>query len=268
MIILLFKYILFSIIQGFTEPLPISSSGHLIIIKSLFDNVLNDLNFEIIVNFGSMIAIIIYFKKDISLLFKNSFTYIKNNDSKYYSDFKYFCLLIVGTIPAGILGMLFKDKIENILSSVKIIAFFLIITALFLVSINDTNGIKDDKDITFKDALLIGICESIALLPGISRSAATIVGGLKRNLKTSTAFKFSFMLYIPISMASAILGIKELIDSNISNNLLILYVISIIVSGLVTYISTTLFKHIMKEKKLKYFSIYCFIVGILTLIFL
>lgn len=266
---MLFKYILLSIIQGFTEPLPISSSGHLVIIKSLFkSSILNDLNFEIIVNFGSLIAIIVYFKNDIKTLIKNSFTYLKDKDRKYYSDFRYSLLLIVGTIPAGVIGILFKEKIESILNSVKIIGFFLIITSIFLLSIKNIEGSKDDNNISFTDAFLIGLFQSFALLPGISRSASTIVGGMKRNLKIDTAFKFSFMLYIPISLATTILGIKDLIDSSISNDLLVLYLICIIISGIVTYIATSFFKHIMKNHKLKFFSIYCFIIGFLVLIFL
>ena len=263
---MLFKYILLSIIQGFTEPLPISSSGHLVIIKSLFKGVMNDLNFEIIVNIGSLIAIIIYFKKDIILLFKNSFTYLTKKNDKYHDDFRYLLLLIVGTIPACIIGLLFKDKIEHISNNVKIIGFFLIITAIFLLSIKNIRGSKDDKNISFTDAFLIGLFQCVALLPGISRSASTIVGGMKRDLKINVAFKFSFMLYIPISLATTILGIKDLIS--VSYDKTILYIICIIISGIVTYIATSFFKHIMERQKLKSFSIYCFIIGLIVLLFL
>lgn len=263
------KYIVLAIIQGFTEPLPISSSGHLVIFKSILNSgVLNDLNFEIILNFGSLIAILVYFWKDIIELIKDFFLYIKTKDKKYYSNFKYCLLIVVGTIPAGIIGILFKDTIEELLNGVKIVGVALIVTAIFLYLIRNIKGSKEDKDITFIDALIIGLFQAVALLPGISRSGATIVGGMFRDLKRDVAFKFSFILYIPISLATMILGVKDLIETNISINLWITYFIAMIVSGVITYLATHWFNGIIKRGKLIYFVIYCLIVGALVILFL
>lgn len=263
------KYIVLAIIQGFTEPLPISSSGHLIIFKSILNSgVLNDLNFEIILNFGSLIAIVVYFWKDIIELIKDFFLYIKTKNKKYYSNFKYCLLVVVGTIPAGIIGLLFKDSIEELLKGVKIVGAALIVTAIFLFLIRNIKGNKEDKDITFIDALIIGLFQSVALLPGISRSGATIVGGMFRDLKRDVAFKFSFILYIPISLATMILGVKDLIEANISSSLWITYFVAMIISGVITYITTHWFNGILKKGKLIYFVIYCLIVGTLVILFL
>lgn len=263
------KYIVLAIIQGFTEPIPISSSGHLIIFKSILNSgVLNDLNFEIILNFGSLIAIVVYFWKDIIELIKDFFLYIKTKDKKYYSNFKYCLLVIIGTIPAGIIGLLFKDSIEELLKGVKIVGIALIVTAIFLYLIRNIKGNKEDKDITFIDAIIIGLFQSVALLPGISRSGATIVGGMFRDLKRDVAFKFSFILYIPISLATMILGVKDLIETNISVGLWITYFIAMIISGIITYIATHWFNGILKRGKLIYFVIYCLIVGSLVILFL
>ena len=263
------KYLFLAIIQGFTEPIPISSSGHLIIFKSILNSgVLNDLNFEIILNFGSLVAIVIYFWKDIISLIKDFFLYIKTKDKKYFSNFRYCILIIIGTIPAGIIGLLFKDTIEELLNSVKIVGIALLVTALFLFLIRNIKGKKEDKDISYIDALIIGLFQSVALLPGISRSGATIVGGMMRDLKRDVAFKFSFILYIPISLATMILGVKDLVESSISINMWITYGIAMILSGIVTYISTKWFNNIMKKGKLIYFVIYCLIVGSLVIVFL
>ena len=112
----LIKYVILGIIQGLTEPLPISSSGHLLIFRELFNtNMFNDLNFEVMVNFGSFIAILIIFWKDIVRLVTNFFKYLfadKKDKKKYYEDFKYCMLIVVGSIPVGIIGLIFKDKIE------------------------------------------------------------------------------------------------------------------------------------------------------------
>lgn len=263
------KYILLAIIQGFTEPIPISSSGHLIIFKKILNSgVLNDLNFEIILNFGSLIAIVIYFWKDIKELFIDFFTYIFNRDKKAYKNFKYCMLVIVGTIPAGIIGLLFKDTIEELLNTVKVVGIALLITSIFLYIIRNIKGSKEDSDITYLDALIIGLFQAVALLPGISRSGATIVGSMFRGLKRDVAFKFSFILYIPISIATMLLGVKDLMEASISINMWITYFIAMIVSGIITFISTKWFNNIIKRGKLIYFSIYCLIVGLLVIILL
>ena len=118
------------------------------------------------------------------------------------------------------------------------------------------------------DATIIGLFQAVALLPGISRSGATLVGGMSRNLKRDTAFKFSFMLYIPISLATMILGVKDLLVANISFNLWMCYIACIIVTGIITYFATKWFNGIIKNGKLIYFVFYCLIVGTLVILFL
>lgn len=263
------KYIILGIIQGLTEPLPISSSGHLVIFKNLFKlDSLNDLNFEIIVNFASFLAISFIYRKDIIKLIKDSFNYLKTKEYKYYHSFKYILLIILACIPAGILGLLFKNKIDLISSNVKYIGISLLITSLALFIVRKIDGKKHDNNITYKDSFIIGLFQGIALLPGISRSGATLTGGLLRNIKKEDAVKFSFMLYLPISIASFILGIKDFTTSNNFNNLYISYILGFIFSLFTTYFATKWFINIIKKKKLIYFSIYCLVVGLLVLIFM
>ena len=144
----------------------------------------------------------------------------------------------------------------------------LLVTALFLFLIKDFKGSKDKNEITFLDSIIIGFAQMIAIIPGVSRSGATIVGGMYRNLKRDTAFNFSFILYIPISIATSILGVKDLFSMSISNALWVLYIISAIFAGVFTYIFTKWFAKIVKEGKLLYFSIYCIILGVLVLLFI
>jgi undecaprenyl-diphosphatase len=262
------KYIFLGFIQGITEPIPVSSSGHLVIFKSLLnDNVLNDLNFEIIVNFGSLIAILILFRKDIIAIIHDFFLYIKTKEDKYYSNFRYAWLIVIGSVPAGIAGLLLKDKIESILSGVKIVGCALLITALFLYLVKDYEGKKDDDRISVVDALIIGFFQVLALFPGISRSGSTLVGGMRQGLKRENAFKFSFMLYIPISFATMFLGVKDLVETSIPLTTWIYYGIGAIVSGIITYFSTKWFKNIVQKGKLIYFVWYCLIVGVLVILF-
>lgn len=261
---LLIEYIILGIIQGFTEPLPISSSGHLKVIKSFFTSTaLSDINFEIIVNFGSLLAILFLYRKEIITIITDFFMYIKTKKKKYKTNYNYAWLIVIGTIPAGIIGIIIKDVLEKYFT-VKITGLMFIITALLLYLIKDKDGKKDKEDLKVSDAIKIGLFQCIALIPGISRSGSTVVGGMQNNLKKETAINFSFMLYIPISIATMILGIKDLISSNNLVELAFPYSIAMVASTIVTYFSAKLFIDLMKKNKLIYFSIYCFIIGILV----
>ena len=264
-----FDYIILAIIQGLTEPIPVSSSGHMVIVKHLLKmSVLNDLNFEIVANFGSFIAILFFYRKKIFALIKSFFNYIKTKENKYYDEYKYCWLIVVGCIPAGICGLLFKDKIESLSSNVKIVGIALLVTAVLLFIVKNRKGSKKDKGITLIDSIKIGLFQVLALLPGISRSGSTIVGGLLCDLKTEVAFDYSFMLYIPISCGTMILGIKDMIESGNLSSLWLPYLLGMIVSGVLTYFSIKLVSKIVKENKLIYFVFYCLILGTLTLLFL
>lgn len=261
-------YMILGLIQGFTEPIPVSSSGHLIIFNALLNvETLQDLNFEIFVNFGSFIAIAYFYRKEITNIIKDFFLYLKTKDKKYSTNYKYAWLIVIGTIPAGIVGILFKDLIESV-SSTKIVGISLIITAFMLFLIKDIKGKKNKETMNFKDAIIVGLFQVIALFPGISRSGSTLVGGMSRNLERETAFKYSFMLYLPISIATMILGVKDVIESSISSELLIPYILGAITSCIVTYFSIQWFKNIMEKGKLKYFVYYCLIAGIITILFI
>ncbi len=266
---MLLIYLILGLVQGITEPIPVSSSGHLVIFKNLFNApVLNDLNFEIFSNFGSFIAIVIIFRKDILKLIKDFINYKKTKNQKYYSGFKYCLLIVIGTIPAGLVGLLANDFINENLNKVKIVGISLLITAVFLFLIRKQKGHKKDNEITFKDAIIIGLFQVVALIPGISRSGSTLVGGMLRGLTREAAFTFSFMLYIPITLATMTLGVKNVITDGIDQSLLISYTLGAVVAGIVTYFTTKWFKGIMLKGKLIYFVYYCIIVGTLVILFL
>ena len=263
----IFIYILLGIVQGLTETIPVSSSGHLMIIKTVLDKSIDFDSIAILTNLGSLVAIIILFWKDIMTLVKSFFSYLKTKDKKFKDDFNYCLMIVLGCIPAGLMGLVVSklnlfDKIEN---NVRIVGFSLIVTSILLFIIKDFKGTKDDKKIGVKEALTVGCMQILGLFPGISRSGSTIVGGMTAKLKRDTAFKYSFMLYIPLSIAASLL---ELSDLSISSSLIPHYVLAIGFACIVTLLVTKWFRKVVNEGKLIYFSIYCFIVGILTVIFL
>lgn len=267
-----FRFLILGIIQGITEPIPVSSSGHLLIIHNLL-NSSNNIDFNLLAiftNFGSFIAIVIIFWDRIVSLFKDFFGFVKTKDKKYENNFSYCLCVILGTIPAGIMGIvvtklgLFDFLEEN----VKFVGLMLLVTALFLFIIKDFKGVKDSKNITFKDALIIGLFQVIALIPGISRSGATIVGGMFRGLKRDVAFDFSFILYIPITIATMVIGVKDLMEASLSTGIMLCYLFSTFLAFVFTYFATKWFRSIVKNGKLIYFVIYCLIVGFSVLLFL
>ena len=268
----LLTFIFLGFVQGITEPIPVSSSGHLLIFQKLVGSI-DKIDFELlatITNFGSFLAICLIFRKDIVRLIKAFFGYLSSKDMKLYNDYKYCWYVVFATIPAGIIGLIVTklDLFDFLEKNVKFVGATLLLTALFLFIIRNFKGKKDDKDITFKDAIIIGLFQVIALIPGISRSGSTIVGGMFRGLKRSTAFNFSFILYIPISIATSLLGLKDLIGADMDVNTLMLYLVSMIMAFIFTYIGTKWFRKIVNEGKLIYFTIYCLIVGLLVIIFL
>lgn len=267
-IIKVLQYVFLGILQGFTEPIPISSSGHLLIAKKLFNfKMLSDMNFEIVVNFGSFLAIVFLYRKEIIKIISHFFGYLKTKKNEYKENYKYAWLIVIGTIPAGLFGIIFKDKIDLLSNNVKLVGIALLITALALFLIKDFKGKKDKKDLSIMDAITVGLFQVVALFPGISRSGSTVVGAMARDFKRNTAVNYSFMLYLPISMATMALGVKDLINTPNIGGLVMPYTLGMIASCIITYFSAKWFINIMKKGKLGYFALYCLIVGILVILF-
>lgn len=261
------KYIFLGFVQGFTETIPVSSSGHLMIFKNLMNVSVDYDTIAILTNFGSLIAIIILFWDDIVKIIKGFFKYLLKKDKDSKNEYKYAWMIVLGCIPAGLIGILvsYFEIFKKIESNIKIVGVSLIITSILLFVIRNFKGKKEDNKIGVKEALTIGCFQILGLFPGISRSGSTIVGGMTQGLKRDTAFKYSFMLYIPMSLAAMAL---EIFDLNIDVNLIGYYIASTLVSLVVTLLVTKWFRKIVNNGKLIYFSIYCFVVGTLVILFL
>ena len=158
-----------------------------------------------------------------------------------------------------------KEKIEN---NVKIVGISLLITALLLFLIRNFKGHKSDHEITAKNAFMVGVFQILGLFPGISRSGSTIVGGMTQGMKRDTAFKYSFMLYIPMSLAAMALEMGDIFSASISTITWVYYGISVFVAAVITFLVTKWFREIVNHGKLIYFAIYCAIVGTLVILFL
>ena len=238
--------------------------------KNLFNtNMLDDVNFEIVVNFGSFIAIFLIFWQDIVKLLTAFFGYIfkKEKRKQYQKDFKYCLLIILGSIPVGIAGLLLKDMVDAWSGNMMLLGISFMITAIMLFIVKKSNGKKEDHDITYKDALIIGLMQMCALTPGISRSGTVLVGCLLCSLSRKASLKYTFMLYLPVSVASMGLGVFDLIDSGNLDTLLLPYTLGMLAAGIVTYFSYKWLSKLVQNGKLWKFSIYCFFLSIFVLFY-
>jgi undecaprenyl-diphosphatase len=261
------KYLFLGLFQGFTEPIPISSSGHLVLAQYFLGLEIEGLSFELLVNFASLLAVLLVYREDLIRLTSNGIRYITRRDESAKSDFQFIVYLIIGTIPAAVIGILFGDFISEHLKSVQVLGITLFITGLALWMIRNMRGRKGDAGLTLKDALIIGLAQAVALIPGISRSGATIVAAMLRGTKQETALRFSFLLFIPVSVGGMILGASDLIQDPHLNELMLPYTVAFFGSLVASYFSLKWFQGIMERGNLKYFAVYCFIVGTLVLLF-
>ncbi|GGB39924.1 undecaprenyl-diphosphatase 1 [Lentibacillus populi] len=265
---LLVKYVLLGFFQGITEPIPISSSGHLVILRELFGIEIKGLSFEILVNFGSLIAVLVVYRNDIIRLINHFFRYIFTKDASAKRDFRFVMYLVIATIPTGIIGLLLEDYISSKLSTVAVVGVTLLITGFALWIIRNLRGKKNDGDLTVKDAIIVGLAQSVALIPGISRSGATIVAAMLLGMKQETALRFSFLLYIPVSLGITVMSLSDIVNDPDFDVLMIPYLLAFMASIIASYFALKWFINIMRQGNLKYFSFYCFAIGLLVILFL
>ncbi|MFA6800901.1 MAG: undecaprenyl-diphosphate phosphatase [Acholeplasmataceae bacterium] len=257
------KYIILGIIQGITEIFPVSSSGHLTIFSRFLGMDLSNLTiFLMITNTGSFLALLFFFRNDIKNLITGTWKYITKGNQAFKEDFFYILKLLIAVIPIGIVGLLIKDYLPNDLLTV---GFSLIITGALLFYVYHTRNTKWQQDITWKNALIIGAFQAFGVLPGISRSGITMIGGLTQKIELKKILKFSFLSYIIVSVPVMILGFYEAYHASESIDY-VGYGLAFIMSFIFSLISVKLLYQYVKVKNLIVFSIYCVIVGALCII--
>lgn len=261
------KYLALGLIQGVTEPIPISSSGHLILLQHFFGVEIEGLSFEVLVNFASLLAVLLIYRRDILNLANDGIRYTMTREKQYKSGFYFIIYLVIGTIPAGVIGVLYGDFISEQFKHIKVIGVALFATGIALWLIRNLRGRKNDAELTVVDAIIVGLAQAVALIPGISRSGATIIAAMGLGMKQDTALRFSFLLYIPVSLGGGVLAIRDLIHDPNLMNMIVPYLLAFVTSFIATYFALKWFMNIMAKGNLIYFSIYCFIVGTLVILF-
>lgn len=260
------KLLLLSLVQGFTEILPISSSGHILLFETLMD-LDTSMSFSIFLHLGSLIAIFIFFFKEIKRLFCSFFSFIffKNREERVKKDFHFILLLFIATLPAGIIGVLFNDAIEEIFYRPLFVIIGFYFTAILLFVIRYFKVEKSLETMSIKDALVVGLAQAIGIIPGVSRSGITISALKARKLDDDSAAHFSFFMLIPVTFGSFVVEIIKLFKAPIHSIQIDVLPVSfcVIVSFVATYISLHLFLKLIKKGKLWYFSLYLIIISTL-----
>lgn len=264
--------VLLGLIQGLTEFFPVSSSGHLVIAKHFLKINLPGVAFEAFVHFGTVVAVIVLFRKEIKLLVISFFDSIYKlfqgekilNIFKNDSSSKLAWFLVISTLPAAIIGYTFSSYFEILFSKPIIASLMLTITGtlLWFGNKNFPGGSKNISEINFKDAIFIGLAQAVAIIPGISRSGLTVIAGLSRNLDREFAAKYSFILSVPLILGASMFKMRELSSLNIDSSILIL---SGLVAAVSSYGAMKIFISLLKNRKIYFFSYYLWIISGLTI---
>jgi len=261
--------IIMGMVQGLTEFLPISSSAHLVIVPELM-GVKSSLAFDTILHVGTLVAVVGYFWSDILAMIK---AFISSLLDLFRGNFKeglkedqfkrLAWLIIIGSIPTGLMGIFLKDQFESLFSSTVAVGFFLLLTGLILWGAERMpKGEKEVKDLSFKDGILAGVAQGCAIAPGISRSGATIATGLFLGFDRKLAARFSFLLSIPAILGAALVQVKDITGMDTELTVLIAGFISATVFG---YLAIKFLISYIQKHSLMLFAYYCWIVGALTL---
>lgn len=287
----LIESIIMGIIQGVTEFLPVSSSGHLAIFKNFFGLSEVGISFDILLHVGTLVAVCICFWKDIWELIVNGVGIIvdvcknigyffmnlvngkKESGKKEYIKVistpyrRYVMLIIIATIPTGIMGILLKDTIEAVSMALLVPGICLLITSvLLLIADKAKDGNENESNVSYKKAGIIGICQGFATMPGISRSGTTITACLMAGMERAFAVKFSFIVSIPAILGAAVLDLPDMFTESISAAQWANYVVGMAISAVVGYICIKTMLQVVRKKKFKGFSIYCAIMGLVAVI--
>lgn len=260
--------IILAIVQGITELFPISSVAHSVFTPYIFGWKLSPeflkvsfLPFVVMMHLGTTVALLIFFRKDWVDIIKSVFN---SKDSK-----KLLVLIIVGSIPAAIIGLILEKRLTNIFSSVTMAATFLIFNGilLYLGEKMHSNGTKDIEDLSYGQAAIVGLFQSLALIPGFSRSGSSMTAGFWMGLKQVESARFSMLLATPIIAGAGILEVPKLIKST-SQEILQISLIGGVVAGIFAFISVYILMRWSKKKEInamRPFAYYCWVVGILIL---
>ena len=265
--------ILLGIVQGLTEFLPVSSSGHLVLVQSVIAGFRQPgVLFDVMLHFGTLLAIVFFLRKD---LYDIGLALLPApwrrrggddcTDSHIRERRKLAFFIIVGTICTGTIGLMFKDHIHGFFDRVEVVAVMLLVTGtLLFLSDRVKNPTRGEGDLNIFDSIVIGVVQAAALMPGLSRSGATIAVGIFRGVEGETAARFSFLLSIPAVAGATVIELPYM--SEITPGEMTVYLAGMVAAVITGLLTLKLLFFIIKKRRLSVFALYCWVLGIATLI--
>lgn len=260
-----FEALILGIVQGLTEYLPVSSSGHLAIGANLFGlNGEENLTFTVAVHVATVLSTIVILWREIVWLFTDLFKFRWNEGTKYVVN------ILISMIPVGIVGLCFKDKVEAIFGSGLLVVGICLLVTATLLAFSYWAKPRQRENISPLHAFIIGIAQALAVLPGLSRSGSTIATGLLLGNKKERLAQFSFLMVIPPILGEALLDVKDMAEMGVSQAMAGLPPLSLLVGFLAAFVSGCIackwMINIVKRGKLIWFALYCAVVGTLTIV--
>lgn len=262
---------LLGLLQGITEFLPVSSSGHLVLAGALLQSELAPgITFEIVVHFGSFCSIVVYFRQRIWLMLSDllkSFSPEGIRSKRFMSDAntRLSMIILISMIPAGVVYFTMKDSIENLFFNPFTVSFMLLITGALLFSTKFV--INPQKEVDLKRGIIMGLAQAFALLPGISRSGSTISAGLFSGLNRDSVANFSFLMVLPVLGGAMLYDLTRIVGSGIDSMIIINLFIGFLTSFISGYFALKYLIILLKKEKIHYFAYYCWGVGIFGLFY-
>lgn len=254
--------IILGIIQGATEFLPISSSGHLILLPSILNLEEPNLNAIAIAHQGTLLAVLIYFRKDLWQILRALLAGLLDRAPMAKAESRLGWYIALGTVPAIVLGLLFADTIDEVLARPEAAAVALILTGIILIIGEQlVTGRKRLSDMRWHDALIIGVAQALALVPGISRSGVTISTGLARGLNRETAARYSFLLGVPAIAGAGLIAAVELSQSPSAAEQIPQLLVTFAAAAVVGYACIHFLLNWLRQRTLYLFAAYCIIFG-------
>jgi len=264
----IFRAVFLGIVQGLTEFLPISSSGHLALAQAIFGYEESGLTFEVFVHFGTVVSVLVAFRSEIGDILGALFHGLVRPGQwahlwKTNPNFRMNWLILIGIIPAGIAGFMVEEFVDQAFQNPLLVGVMLLVTALILWS--SRYATIKDSHLDWKKSILVGLAQTLAIIPGISRSGTTITAGMWLKLNPELAAKFSFYLAIPVILGASFIKLLDIFSTGIPQGGLWALVAGTIAAFLSGWVAIVFLMELLRKGKFSWFAVYCAIVGLLTI---
>ncbi len=256
----LIKAMVLGIVQGLTEFLPISSSGHLVIGSELMNFQEQGVVFDVFVHLGTLLAVVVVFRKELIEMIKAPFALLQGDKSESVRNFFFLDVyIIVATLPAVAVGLFLKDSVESLFGNIMIVYLMLIVTGIIMIISRYLP--QKDKPITWGRSLLVGCAQACAILPGLSRSGSTIFVGMALGIDREKIARFSFIMSIPAILGAAVLQLGDLMTNPLESGAFVYIGAGAVMAAVSGYFAIKLLLDIIRRNRLQWFGYYCFLVS-------